>query len=286
MGTKYSSQSAVGYNSNPVSDDGSATEANKVKASTILTKWTNPLKTFIEAVNTAISTALDKSARAVTGNDNSAATDHDRTIQVNTASVTITLADATTMAAGYTVSVANQSSGDITVALATATDTIDTVTNATQTISAKEVRRYIVNATATGYVTASDRVVAASATIAGKVELATVAEILTGTDTARAMTPGDFAGNKSLAANGYYKFPGGLIIQWFSGATHSTPGTGTNHNLPVAFASAVYGGVACITQNISSGSPHTVALINPTTTTITSQADVASLNFFAIVVGV
>ena len=99
---------------------------------------------------------MDKSARAVTGNENTAATDHDRTIQVNTASVTITLADAATMAAGYTVSVANNSSGDVSVAVATATDTIDTVTNATQTIAAHETRRYIVNATATGYLTASN----------------------------------------------------------------------------------------------------------------------------------
>jgi hypothetical protein len=157
MGSKYSSQSVSGFDSSPPVDDGSATEANKVKWSTIKNKLASPLKTHAEAINTALVTALDKSCRAVTANDAAAASDHEKTIQVNTSSVTITLADAATMAAGYTVSVANNSSGNITVALATATDTIDTVTNTTQTIFPNETRRYIVNAAATGYLTASDR---------------------------------------------------------------------------------------------------------------------------------
>jgi hypothetical protein len=155
MGQKYSSISVVGFNSGPPSDDGSQTEANKVTWAKQKTKLADPLKTAVESVNTALVTALDKSARAITTSDAAAATDHDRVIQANTASVVVTLADAATMAAGYTVSVSNQSSGNITVALATSTDTIDTVTNTTVTLTAKEVRRYIVNAAATGYLTAS-----------------------------------------------------------------------------------------------------------------------------------
>lgn len=189
MGTKYSSQSSSGYNSSPPVDDGTQSEANKVKWSTIKTKLADVLKTFVEAVNSALVTALDHSARAVSASDSAAASDNERTIQVNTSSVTITLADATTMAAGYIVDVSNQSSGDITVALASATDTIDTVTNTTQTISAKEARRYIVNATSDGYITSADRVVAASTTIPGKVELATQAEVNAMTDTGRVLTP-------------------------------------------------------------------------------------------------
>lgn len=57
------------------------------------------------------------------------------------------------MVAGYMVSIANQSTGNITVGLATATATIDTVTNATATVSAKEVRTYLVNSAANGYST-------------------------------------------------------------------------------------------------------------------------------------
>src|SRR5216684_199082 len=44
--------------------------------------------------------------------------------------------------------------------------------------------------------------------------LASAATTLTGTNALQALTAAGFAGNKSLAANGYYKFPGGLIVQW------------------------------------------------------------------------
>jgi hypothetical protein len=158
LGTKYSSQSTSGYNSSPPVDDGTASEANKVKWSTIKTKLADVLKTFGEAINTALVTVLDTSPRAITASDSAASTDHWKTIQVNTASVVVTLADATTMAAGYIVNVANQSSGSVTVGLATSTNTIDGVTNTTQLIGPKEVREYIVNATATGYITKSNRV--------------------------------------------------------------------------------------------------------------------------------
>ena len=54
----------------------------------------------------------------------------------------------------------------------------------------------------------------ASDTAQGLVELATSAEVLTGTDTERAVTPAGLAANQSLATSGYKKFPGGLIMQW------------------------------------------------------------------------
>jgi hypothetical protein len=157
LGTKFDGVSISGFNSSPPSDDGSTADANKVKWSTIKTKLADPVKTATESLSSELVTALDQSCRAVSASDSAAASDHDRTIQVNTSSVVITLADATTMAAGYLVSVANQSAGNITVGLATSTDTIDTVTNATQTIGPKEARCYIVNATAKGYITQSIR---------------------------------------------------------------------------------------------------------------------------------
>lgn len=59
----------------------------------------------------------------------------------------------------------------------------------------------------------------------GIVELATTAETLTGTDTARALTAGGFAGSKSLATHGYMSLPGGLTLEWgqvaFSGTATS-----------------------------------------------------------------
>jgi hypothetical protein len=157
MGSKYTSNSASGFNATPPPDDGSVSEANKLKWSYIKTKLADPVKTLADDINTDLVTALDTSARAISASDSSAATDHWRTIQVNTASVTVTLADAATMAAGYIVTVANQSSGEITVALATAANTIDAVTNTTVTIPAKEARTYIVNVALTGYVTKSAR---------------------------------------------------------------------------------------------------------------------------------
>lgn len=101
---------------------------------------------------------------------------------------------------------------------------------------------------------------AATTSAQGVSEFATSAEILTGTDTARSMTPGDFAGNKSLAASGYYKLPGGLIIQWDSVSTNGS-GTAT-WTYPTAFSSAVYfvGGVDHNGNNnrvVNVGTPNT-----------------------------
>lgn len=151
MGSKYTTQSSSGYNASPPSDDGATTEANKVKWSTIKTKLTDTLKTFAESINSALVTALDHSARSVTISDTAVASDNERVIEVKTSSVNITLSDAATMAAGYMVTVANKSAGSITVSLATSTDTIDGATNTTQTINPNDVRKYIVNAAANGY---------------------------------------------------------------------------------------------------------------------------------------
>ena len=50
----YVSQSSSGYNSSPPADDGTQSEANRTKWSTVLTKLTNVLKTFAEAINTQL----------------------------------------------------------------------------------------------------------------------------------------------------------------------------------------------------------------------------------------
>lgn len=157
MGTKYTSQATSGYNTSPPSDDGSTAQSNKVLWSTIKTKLSDVLKTFAEAINSQLVTTLNTSARAISASDSAAATDHWRTIQVNTASVTVTLADVATMAAGYMVTVSNQSSGFTKIALTTSTNTIDSVTNAVQALGPKEARTYLVNAAVTGYVSLPDR---------------------------------------------------------------------------------------------------------------------------------
>src|SRR5690606_38007929 len=84
----------------------------------------------------------------------------------------------------------------------------------------------------------SDIKQAATDSATGVVELATAAETLAGSDTERARTAAGFAGNKDLSASGYYKFPGGLILQW---AVVTTPSGGSaSWTFPTAFSSAVY----------------------------------------------
>lgn len=81
---------------------------------------------------------------------------------------------------------------------------------------------------------------AASETVQGKIEIATAAESQGLTDLVRALTPGRLASafqgsNQNLVTNGYQRFPGGLILQWATGAS-STAGEVTEIvTLPIAF---------------------------------------------------
>ena len=56
----YVSQSISGYNASAPADDGSETEANRIKWSTIKTKLPDPIKTLAEAINTQLVTAFGK----------------------------------------------------------------------------------------------------------------------------------------------------------------------------------------------------------------------------------
>lgn len=254
MGTKYTTQATSGYNASAPADDGSVSESNKVKWATIKTKLADVLKTFAEAINSQLTTTLDTSARAITASDSAAATDHWRTIQANTSSITLTLADAATMAAGYIVTVANQSAGDITVALASATDTIDTVTNATQTIPAKVARTYTVNAAATGYLTQSDRLAAA-----------TQADQETGTSTTVSVTPGRQHFHQSAAKLWAYVARGGgtpvLSSPSYNITSVTDDGAGqTIVTIATDFSSAVYSANAQAISTTDQGSMvHTLA---------------------------
>lgn len=75
----------------------------------------------------------------------------------------------------------------------------------------------------------------ASESAIGLVELASAAEILAGTSTTLAMTPGAFAANGVVADNSYYRLPGGLLLQWGSFATASGSGN-IAHSFPTSFA--------------------------------------------------
>jgi hypothetical protein len=62
---------------------------------------------------------------------------------------------------------------------------------------------------------------------------ASAATTLAGTDAIAFLTASGFAGNKSLAASGYYKFPGGLIVQWGSASVAGL--SQSTITLPTAF---------------------------------------------------
>jgi len=127
---------------------------------------------------------------------------------------------------------------------------------------------------------------AADTTTTGVVELATAAETLTGTDTTRAVTASGIASNASIAAPGYFKLPGGLIIQWLTGTTHVTAGTGTNHSFPITFPTAVFGAImGPFNQGVTSGNPYTVTVDSVTTTYAVSKGSSGSIAFFCIAIG-
>ncbi len=85
-----------------------------------------------------------------------------------------------------------------------------------------------------------------------------------------------FLGNTTGAvANGYYKLPNGLIIQWGSATvSNGSPGTSISFNTP--FATAVYSIQMTIQKNTSTGQGGSArsAFVNPgseTTTAFTAK---------------
>lgn len=128
MGTKYTSESISGYNSSPPSDDGSATEANKVKWSTIKSKLPDPLKTAIENINTKLVNAADVGVDSyATASPSIGAADNGRLIALDSSSTaqTPTLAAASTLGDGWECS----------FILTDATNGATITTNSTETIN-------------------------------------------------------------------------------------------------------------------------------------------------------
>lgn len=118
--------------------------------------------------------------------------------------------------------------------------------------------------------------------------MATAAEILTGTTTSLLMTPGDFAGNKDLVgAAGYYKLPGGLILQWDQLTTNATGDVTWTY--PTAFAS---GALAVVCTARSGDTAHMVSVDAPGTTTCGihvrahDDSQPSTVVLFAVAIGV
>jgi len=155
MGTKYATVAVSGYNSSPPVDDGTQTDANKVKWSTIKGKLADPLNTFASSVNSTILTALDQSCRQITTNDTTTTADHDKTIEIAstvTNSITVSLGDAASMAAGYVVRIANRST-TVThnVNTVTSSNTINGTTTATVPLFPLSAITFVIDAGGAGY---------------------------------------------------------------------------------------------------------------------------------------
>lgn len=256
MGTKYSTIAVSGYNATPPADDGSAVASNQVKWSYIKTKLSDPLNTFAAAVDAALLLALDMSVRQVTASGNTAATDHNRTVEIApsvSTAVTISLADAATMTAGYVVRIKNSSTIAQTVGRVTAGDTLD---GATKNITLGPNQSIVVqvNAGEDGYVSLNNNPLLYDFTDPSKSARFVLSGITTATQ--RTITVPDanivLSGSASALTSGRvpYATTGGLLTDaanlTFDGTTltaHtltvSTGNTNLAGNLTVTGASAI-----------------------------------------------
>jgi hypothetical protein len=104
---------------------------------------------------------------------------------------------------------------------------------------------------------------------------ASAATTVTGTDAIAFLTAAGFAGNKSIGANGYYKLPGGLIIQW--GSASIAGSSQLTIAFPVAFPTACDVVVPCYMDTPTSASmPGAPVGVGSLTTTNFALANGAS----------
>lgn len=120
MGAPYTSVSISGYNSNPPPDDGTQTEANRVKYDTTKTKLADPVKTLAETIDTNIGTAFGKvvGGAGITSTAISyqvLSTDQGKLVRATGSSITITTPDATDVDDPFVFALHNESSGTVTL---------------------------------------------------------------------------------------------------------------------------------------------------------------------------
>lgn len=150
MGSKYTTQSASGYNSSPPPDDGSVTASNKITWAGIKSKLADAIKTLADAINSQLVNALDYSATSTSVNYTTVAGDNEKLIEA-TGTITISLGDAATMGAGYRAEVYNKGTGTVTVALATNTNTLAGQVNGTVTLPPGASMLFVMAQSAIGY---------------------------------------------------------------------------------------------------------------------------------------
>jgi len=151
MGTKYSANTIVGFNANAPADDGTQVDSNKMEWQKHLDKIGTPVKDLAEAINTGLLAHVDESVVNKSAIFTTTVAEHKRTINVTTASDTVSLGDAATMGAGYIVTVKNSHTAANTVDLDTAADTLDGVANGTVSIAPNNQITFATNQAADGY---------------------------------------------------------------------------------------------------------------------------------------
>lgn len=114
MGTKYTTQAISGYNGTPPADDGTEVSANAVSWQTHLDKIGSPLKTAIEAIDSALVTALDFAPVVSTTGLTITAAHYGKVIEC-TGTNTISLLALATAGAGFYLTIKNTSTGVVTV---------------------------------------------------------------------------------------------------------------------------------------------------------------------------
>lgn len=151
MGTRYTTESVSGYNATPPADDGTVSEANKLKWSTIKTKLPDPIKTALENIDSKLTTHFNNGPTALTTNTTLDSTYYNKVIQVSGSGVTLTLTDANTLGAGWFCDIiSTDASNNVTLARATASNTINE-TSSDVTILTLQALKVVVNAAATGF---------------------------------------------------------------------------------------------------------------------------------------
>lgn len=131
--------------------------------------------------------------------------------------------------------------------LGAGTTNLDSLTDvAISTATSGDLLRY--NGTSWVNATIAASLSAASETVSGIVELATAAETLAGASQTLAVTPYAIANlGSSLANTGYYKLPGGLIVQWGFGLMASS--TTTTFTFPLTFPTSCFSVVVSNREN-------------------------------------
>lgn len=147
MGTKYSQQSASGYNASAPADDGSEVDSNKTKWAHVKDKIGDPLKSLAESIDSALRAHFDEGPDTTSSDYTTTASDFNKVIEVSSGA-TITLLAPGTAGAGYKVAVKNVDTSNVTVNV-DSSGTIDG--DSSVTLNPDEVATFMVNNAAGEY---------------------------------------------------------------------------------------------------------------------------------------